>query len=404
MKINCAYKTELDPNKTQLFSLKKHAGAARFAFNWGLGRRIEEYKKTGKSPNAIEQHKQLNALKETEFPWMYEVSKCAPQEALRNLDKAYANFFRRVKLLKEGKGFKVGFPKFKSKKRGLGSFRLAGAIHVSDSTVSLPRIGKVRLKEKGYIGGCQTEGVKINSATVSERAGRWFVSISVEQEIEVYAGEGLPIGVDLGLKKMAVCSTGQTFDNPKALRRNLRKLARLQRKLSRQKKESKRREKSRLRIAKLHYRISNIRKDAIHKATSQIVAKNKPPTLRPAAIVVEDLNVSGMLSNRKLSRAIADVSFGELRRQLSYKCSWYCVKLIVADRFFASSKTCSGCGAIKQTLELSEREYVCAECGLILDRDLNAALNLQKLAGSSSERINARGEDVRPTQKVGNPL
>ncbi|MBC8462127.1 MAG: IS200/IS605 family element transposase accessory protein TnpB [Deltaproteobacteria bacterium] len=402
MKINRAYKTELDPNKKQLESLKKHAGAARFAFNWGLARRIEEYKKTEKFPNAIEQHKQLNALKETEFPWMYEVSKCAPQEALRNLDQAYANFFRRLKLLKEGKlKGKVGFPKFKSKKRGLGSFRLTGAIHVSDSYVSLPRIGKVRLKEKGYI---KTEGVKINSATVSARAGRWFVSISVEQEIEVSAGEGPPIGVDLGLKKMAVCSTGQTFDNPKALRRNLRKLARLQRKLSRQKKESKRREKTRLQIAKLHYRISNIRKDAIHKATSQMVAKNKPPTLRPSAIVVEDLNVAGMLSNRKLSRAIADVSFSELRRQLSYKCSWYFVKLIVADRFFASSKTCSRCGAIKQTLELSEREYVCAECGVILDRDLNAALNLQKLAGSSSERINACGEDVRPTQKVGNPL
>lgn len=402
MKINRAYKTELDPNKKQLESLKKHAGSARFAFNWGLARRIEEYKKTGKSPNAIEQHKQLNALKETEFPWMYEVSKCAPQEALRNLDKAYANFFIRVKLLKEGKlKGKVGFPKFKSKKKGLGNFRLTGSIFVGEGSVQLPRLGKIRLKEKNYL---PSVGVKINSATVSEHAGRWFVSLSVEEEIKPLTGEAPPIGVDLGVNHMAVCSDSSIYENPKALRKRLKKLARVQRKISRQKKGSKRREVTRLQIAKLHFRISNIRKDAIHKATSEIVAKSKPQKLRPSACVIEDLNVAGMLKNRRLSRAIADVSFGELRRQLSYKCSWHGVKLIVADRFFASSKTCSRCGEIKQTLELSEREYVCAVCGIRRDRDLNAALNLQKLAGSFSESINARGEDVRPTQKVGNPL
>jgi putative transposase len=388
MKINRAYKTELDPNRAQLLSLKKHAGAARFAFNWGLARRIEEYKKTGKSPNAIEQHKQLNALKETEFPWMYEVSKCAPQEALRNLDKAYANFFRRLKLLKEGKlkgiperSSGVGFPKFKSKKKGLGSFRLTGAIHIEESKIQLPRMGKVSLKEKGYI---PTDGVKINSATISERAGRWFVSLSVEQEIKIEAVAAVPlslrepIGVDVGLNKMAVCSSGQIFENPKALRKNLRKLARVQRKMSRQKKESKRREITRLQIAKLHFHISNIRNDAIHKATSEIVAKSKPFSHRPSAIVIENLNVAGMLKNRRLSRAIADISFGEIRRQLKYKCLWNGIELIVADRFFASSKTCSACGAVKSELNLLEREYVCASCGIIIDRDLNAALNLRK--------------------------
>jgi putative transposase len=217
-------------------------------------------------------------------------------------------------------------------------------------------------------------------------------------------GEAPPIGIDLGINHMAVCSDSSIYENPKALRKRLKKLARVQRKISRQKKGSKRREITRLQIAKLHFRISNIRKDAIHKATSQIVAKSKPQKLRPSACVIEDLNVAGMLKNRRLSRAIADVSFGELKRQLKYKCLWNGIELIVADRFFASSKTCSACGAVKSELTLSEREYICESCGIIIDRDLNAALNLQKLAGSSSERINARGEDVRPTQKVGNPL
>ena len=324
------------------------------------------------------------------------MSKCAPQEALRNLDKAYANFFRRLKLLKEGKlKGKVGFPKFKSKKKGLGGFRLTGAIHITDakeeSKIQLPRIGKVSLKEKGYL----PNGVKINSATVSERAGRWFVSVQVEEDISIPAATGEPIGVDLGLKKMAVCSDSSIYESRKALRNRLKKLARVQRKISRQKKGSKRREITRLQIAKLHFRISNIRKDAIHKATSEIVAKSKPPSKRPSACVIEDLNVAGMLKNRRLSRAIADVSFGELKRQLKYKCLWNGIELIVADRFFASSKICSACGAVKSELTLSEREYVCESCGIIIDRDLNAALNLQKLAGSSSESINARGGDVR---------
>jgi len=294
----------------------------------------------------------------------------------------------------------------------LGSFRLTGAIHVEESKIQLPRIGKVSLKEKGYLPStlpnntflhsevqqdrfCNVPNFKINSATISECAGRWFVSLSVEQEISLEAGKGEPIGVDFGLKKMAVSSDSTYYENPKALRKRLRKLARAQRKMSRQKKGSTRREITRLQIARLHFRISNIRKDAIHKATSSIVAKSKPLLLRPSACVIEDLNVAGMLKNRQLSRAIADVSFGDIRRQLKYKCLWNGIELIVADRFFASSKTCSACDAVKSELLLSEREYVCESCGIIIDRDLNAAKNLQKLAGSSSESINVRGGDVR---------
>lgn len=391
MKILRAYKVELDPNNKQRTALLKHAGAARFARNWGLARRIEEYRETGRSSNAIEQHRQLNALKKTEYPWLYEVSKCAPQEALRDLDKAFANFYRRVRLKKQGKlKGPVGFPKFKSKKRGAGSFRLTGSIRVERARIRLPRLGWIRLKEHGYI---PIEGIRILSATVSERAGRWFVSAQVEQEIEVERATGPAVGVDLGVKVMATCSDGAVFENPKALRRYKRKLVRLQRELSRRKKGGRNRERTRRKIARLHYRISNIRKDALHKATSAIVAKTKSPSQRPSVVVIEDLNVSGMLKNRYLSKAIADVGFCEFRRQLEYKAAWYGIDLLVADRFYPSSKTCAECGSVKPMLKLSERTFVCEDCGCVMDRDLNAGRNLAQLVSTvSSTGINACGD------------
>ena len=373
-----AYKTELDLNNKQRTLCAKHAGTARFAYNWGLACKIQAYKTGQKVPTAIDLHRELNALKKTDFPWMYEVSKCAPQEALRNLDKAFDNFFRRVKLKKAGKFTgKVGFPKFKSKKCGPGSFRLTGKIKVKKEKIKLPRLGWLRLKEKkGYI---PTNNIKILSVTVSEKARHWFVSVQVEQEIEKSQATGTPIGVDLGIKKMAVCSDGRKFENPKALNKSLRSLRRAQRELSRRKKGGTNREKSRRKVAKLHYRIANIRKDAIHKATSSIVAKIKPVEQRPSVVVIEDLTVSNMLKNRKLARAISDVGFGEFRRQLTYKTAWNGISLLVADRFFPSSKLCSACGAINDNLTLKDREWTCA-CGTNLDRDRNAAINLSRLA------------------------
>ena len=175
-----AFKTELDLNNAQKTACARHAGAARWAYNWGLARKIEAYQAGRKVPTAIDLHRELNVLKKTELAWMYAVSKCAPQEALRNLDQAFAHFFRRVKEKKAGKKIEVGFPKFKSKKNGLGSFRLTGAIHVFEKAIQLPRLGVLRLKERGYL---PLEGVHILSATVSERAGRWFVSLQVEMEI-----------------------------------------------------------------------------------------------------------------------------------------------------------------------------------------------------------------------------
>jgi putative transposase len=301
---------------------------------------------------------------------LYEVSKCAPQEALRNLDQAYAHFFRRVKEKRAGKNVKAGFPHFKTKKNGLGSFRLTGAIHIFEKAIQLPRLGVLRLKEQGYL---PLTDVHILSATVSERAGRWFVSVQVEREI----ADPQPLqkdvaGVDLGILHMATVSDGNCVDNPRALKQGLTKIKRLQRCVSRRKPGSANRKKAVQQLARAHSRVANIRKNALHQATSWL-AKTK------SAIVLEDLNVSGMLKNHHLAQAIADVGLHEFRRQLSYKGEWYGCEVLMADRYYPSSKRCSGCRQVQADLTLDEREYRCEYCGLVMDRDLNAAVNLEQL-------------------------
>src|SRR5438067_3649127 len=306
MKITRGYKTELALNNKQRTACLQHAGAARFAYNWALNRKSEAYKKGEKVPTAIDLHRELNKLKKTELSWMYDVSKCAPQEALRHVDKAYDNFFRKVKLKKQSKfKGKVGFPKFKSKKKAVGSFRLTGAIRVFPGAIQLPRLGKLRLKEHDYL---PVSDVHILSATVSEQAGRWFVSIQVEEEQTLQANTATTaIGVDLGVHTLATCSDGSTFPNPRSLKHKLKKLRRLSRAHSRKQKGSKNREKSRKKLAVLHARIANIRKDSIHKFTTH-VCKNH------AHIGIEDLHVAGMLKNHHLAQAIADTSMGEVNR------------------------------------------------------------------------------------------
>jgi putative transposase len=373
MKIIRGFKTEMKPNDRQRTLFLQHAGCARFAYNWGLERCIRARENGEKKPSAMELHRQLNAIKESEFPWMYESSKCAPQEALRNLDKAYENFFRNCKRKKRGK---KGFPRFKSRSRGIGNFRLTGSIRASETHVTLPRIGAVRLKEHGYL-PTSDDDVRVLSATVSEKAGRWFVSLQVEiesQDPPPPEDDDRPIvGVDLGIKQLATCSDGTTFENPRALESKLMKLRRLQRSLSRKERGSENRRKAARRVAKLHWRISNVRRNALHEVTTWLTENH-------SAVVIEDLNVSGMMKNRRLARAISDVGFHEFRRQLEYKGEWYGCEIIVADRFFPSSKTCSDCGAVNEALTLSDREWVCVGCGSIHDRDLNAAVNLKNWA------------------------
>ncbi|PDO10802.1 MAG: transposase [Candidatus Reconcilbacillus cellulovorans] len=367
MTTNRAYRYELDPNVQQRILLAKHAGAARFAYNWGLARRMELYRQTGKGTNAMEQHRELNRLKKTQFPWMYEVSKCAPQEALRDLDRAFRNFFRG---LKEGR--KVGFPRFKKKGRD-DRFRLTGAIHVLDRAVQLPRLGVIRLKEAPAVQG------RILSATVSREAGRWFVSLTVEQDIPDPAPvEGPVCGMDVGLSHFATIASSdgevEKVEAPRPLARYLRILRRRQRRHSRKQKGSHNRKKSALRLARLHRRIRNIRRDFLHKLSTHL-AKTK------RVIVVEDLNVAGLLGNQRLARHIADMGWGEFRRMLAYKTVWYGGRLQVANRYYPSSKTCSGCGHVLDKMPLWIREWRCPACGTHHDRDANAAKNLLALAG-----------------------
>jgi putative transposase len=388
MKINRAYKVELKPNNKQRTLLEKSAGVARFAYNLGLAERIETYKKDKTTLTAIDQHKSLCARKKTEFPWMYEVSKCAPQEALRDLDSAFKNFFRGIK-----KGQKVGFPKFKSKHKSKPTFTISFGFYVTNSTINIPKVGYVKLKEKGYI---PIKDVHINSITVSKTAGKWFVSVQVEQDIPEPPEPKTVIGVDVGIKILATCSNGEVFENNKYLKKAEKKLAHAQKNLVRKKfdtetkKSSKNREKAKLKIQKIHYDISNKRKDAIHKMTSILVRT------KPRYFALEDLNVSGMMKNHCLSGAIADASFSEIKRQIDYKTVWYGGEVLDVNRFYPSSKLCRKCGVIKEDLSLEDRIFIC-ECGHTEDRDLNASINQEGVGLStlSSRGIKACGESVR---------
>ena len=247
---------------------------------------------------------------------------------------------------------------------------------------SFPRLGKIKLFEKNYL----PEETKILSATISKRAGKWFVSIQVEEEPK----EGLlttktVVGVDLGIKTLATCSDGVIYENPKALRSSLRKLKRKSKQLSRKQKDSKNREKAKQKLAKLHYRISNIRKDCLHKTTSATVNENQ-------VIVLEDLKVSNMMKNHKLAQAISDVGMYEFRRQIEYKASWYGKQVIFVNTFYPSSKMCSSCGWKNKNLKLSDRIFICQECGNSIDRDYNASFNLKQFYTGSLSVINACGD------------
>ena len=327
----------------------------------------------------IDLHRELNLRKKAHLERMYEASKCAPQEALRDLDRAYQNFF-------EGR---ARFPRFRSRHRGIGSFRLTGGVRVEDGHVTLPRIGRVKLKERGYL----PTAVHLRSVTVSERSGRWYVSRSVEEERSPAApptGEG--VGVDLGINALATLSDGTVIRNPRALVARQRKLRHLQKEVSRQKKGSHNREKARARRSPCHAKVADLRKDAIHKATTKL-ARAKP------VIVVETLRPANMLRNHSLARSLSDASFGEFVRQLEYQCRWYGSRLVKADPVYPSTKKCSGCGALK-AIPLGERTYSCEVCRLVLDRDLNAHRNLAMLAVNSTESLNTCGEMASRSRKA----
>ncbi|WP_445214825.1 RNA-guided endonuclease InsQ/TnpB family protein [Brasilonema sp. UFV-L1] len=345
--------------------MAKHAGVARHAWNQGLAlcQQVLAHNRANpndkiKFPSSIDLHKWLVASIKPENPWYYEVSKCSPQYALRHLSDAFKSFFKKVK----------GFPKFKKKGRH-DSFTLDGSIHVDHKRVKVPVIGWLKTFER------LPQGVEPKSCTLSRQADRWFISFKIDVPVEQTPKVYDIVGVDLGIKTLATLSTGVVFDGVKSYRQAQRRLKRLQRNLSRKIKGSANWNKAALLLAKAHRRIANIRRDVLHKVTTYL-SKNH------AVIGIEDLNVSGMMANRCLAKAIGDMGFYEFRRQLEYKCKLNDSRLVVIDRFAPSSKTCSCCGNVKDLLSLRERIYHCYSCGFEIDRDLNAAINISKYASS----------------------
>jgi putative transposase len=310
----------------------------------------------------LELKKQFNALKPIEFPWMYQVTKYASQQPFIYLQTAFNRFF-------QGLG---AYPKFK-KKGEHDSFYIGNDhIRLDGKHLKLPKLGWVRMREALRFSG------KVISATISRVASKWFVSLSVEGENSPQTCESqASVGVDLGIRTLATLSKGETYLAPKPLKGFLKKLKRMQRSLSRRIKGSQNRQKLRLKIATLHAKIKNVRQNSLHQLSHYL-------TKHFGAIVIEELNVKGMLANRNLSRAIADLGFYEFRRQLEYKSKYRGNYLLIADQWFPSSKICSGCGHKKEELKLSERVYHCEACGHSTDRDLNAAVNLKNLLFESN--------------------
>lgn len=411
-----AYRFALDPTPAQTRSLASHAGAARAAFNWGLARvkanlgQREAERSYGIAGDDLTPsiswslyslRKEWNQAKGTVAPWWAECSKEAFNTGLDQLARALKNWADSRKGKRKGKP--AGFPRFKSKRTARPSIRFTtGSLRCEPGHAVLPRIGRVKLHEDAArLTDLVAAGTaRVASVSVRFERGRWFASFTVEQDVTRPSAiqPDAVVGVDLGIKTLGVLSTGEEIPNPRYLATSLRKVRRLARAVSRRQGPDRRAGQvpsNRWRCAstalgKAQGRVADQRRDAIHKTTTSITA-------RYGRIVIEDLHVAGMIRNRRLARHIADASFGEFRRQVEYKAAWRGGTVIVADRWFASSKTCSDCGAVKAKLLLSERTYVCSACGLILDRDANAARNLadygrEHLAASGADS-NGRGAD-----------
>ena len=374
---------ELKLNPEQRRLCAKSAGTSRYAYNWQLGKLIGEYEANkalatmyglDKVPStmgtAIDWHKEWNLIKKVDgFKWIYETSKCTGQEALRDLQVAFRKFFTKT----------GGYPKFK-KKNVNDSFRLTGSVYVGYDWVQLPGIGKVKLKEKGYTTKDKDGKIDLPQITVSRQADHWFISYLHKEEIietpkasfdKITTDEYDVVGIDLGIKDLAITSYGETFSNPKAYKEHMMKLKRYQRSVSRKKKGSNNKKKAIFKLSRLHKRIVDIRNDVSHKMTTQMVKT------KPKMIVIESLKPKNMSKNRKLAKSILDASFGRIKELFVYKSEWAGIHLVQAPTFYASSKFCSSCGYKKEDLKLEDRDWVCPVCGEHHDRDVNAAKNLR---------------------------
>ena len=362
------YKFRIYPNKEQETLIQKTFGCVRYVYNYFLAERKRRYEESKETIGYYECCKEMVKLKHTpETNWLCEPDKNALQYALRDLDAAYKNFFRRMK-----NGNAVGYPKFKSKHDRNRSYRTpydGGNVEVFERSIKLPKLGKVKCRVSREVKG------RILNATISQTpSGKYFVSVCcTDVESEQIPRTGKNIGIDLGVKTLATLSDGTKIENPKYFHKSERRLARLQRRLSRKPKESKRREKARIAVARQHEKVANQRADYIHKLTTQLVRDYD-------VIAVEDLKVKEMeqaAKYRRLRKAIGDTALYELRRQLEYKAAWYGKKVIKVGENYASSQLCSVCGYRNEGAKvLSVRKWICPQCGTAHDRDINAAKNI----------------------------
>ena len=395
--ISIAHKIELKPNNKQKTYFRKAFGCSRLAYNWGLAEFKRMYE-AGEKPNGREIRKRFNAIKKEQFPFTYEVTKCATDQPFANLQSAFDKFFKKL----------AEYPQYKRKRDNEGSFYLQSSeIQLSETNknskffekmvhnvnqkhqyLHFPKLGWVKMTEH-----IRFNYAKINNVIISQSGEKFYASFSLEITEEEYhrthqhvqpADESKKVGIDVGIKSALILSDGIAIDNPKPLRKNLRKIKRLSRQLSKRShpktkeerlkgvKKSNNYMKLSVKLANTQGRVANIRRDFLHKVTTIL-------TTYYGEIAIEDLNVKGMTKNHRLAQAINDVSFGELRRQIEYKAATNGVKVTKADRYFASSKTCSMCGEKKEDLTLRDRTFRCKHCGAELDRDYNASLNLLKL-------------------------
>lgn len=343
----------------------KTFGCCRFVYNWALNLKITAYKERKETLGNVYLTNLMKSELKAEHEWLSEVNSQSLQSALRNLDTAYTNFFRNTTA--------VGFPRFKSRK-DRQSFLCPQHCRVdfTDGTITVPKAKDIpAVLHRKFKGTVKTVTVSMTPS------GKYYASVLVDTSMqEIQPLEPVlrtSLGIDLGIKSLAVCSDGRTFENPKNLQKNLDRLAVLQKRLSRKRKGSENRNKARVKVARLQERIANCRRDNLHKITHALTHDNQVRT-----ICMEDLNVKGMQRNHHLAGSVGDASFGMFLTLLEYKCRWYGVNLVKIDRFAPSSKTCRKCGCVYKGLKLSERSWTCPECGAHHDRDFNAACNIKE--------------------------